>query len=288
MQHHRQVRRLQADRPAEDALKLRYQQQRDLLLDIFRESLANDPRFSTAWLGGSLGRGDADAVSDVDLTVVVADGYASQLCAQPERATARPPDARLALFAGFGEIAFVSEYNPNAPPGGTSTAVMYAGSGVIVDWTLVPLANAQRPADTHLLFARVDVPPMPPPSLMTQVERAQAASTTLASFWMMAAVTAKYIVRGDGVFVSHWLEELTRFVTDIERYINGQPWTYRRGSLTDLAMTRSEQVAQLRSLSEQAAALTRQVTALGGDVWPSALTGVERWLQLAEARLDPR
>lgn len=273
---------MQADRQAEDAPPLSYPQQRDRLLDTISASLANDPRFSAVWLDGSLGRGDADAVSDLDLTVVVADAHASQLCAQPERATARPPEARLALFAGFGEIAFVSEYNPNAPPGGTSTAVMYMGSGVIVDWTLVPLANAQRPADTRLLFARVDVPPMPPPSLMSQAERGQAASSTLASFWMMAAVTAKYIVRDDGVFVVHWLEQLTRFVTDIERHMNGQPWTYRRGSLTHLAATRSEQVARLRRLCEQAAALTPQVAALGGDVWPAAHAGVERWLRLAE------
>ncbi len=266
----------------DDILTCSYQQQRDRLLETISASLAGDPRFSAAWLAGSFGRGDADAVSDIDLTVIVADEYASQMCAQPERATARPPDARLALFAEFGRIAFVSEYNPNAPPGGTSTAVMYADSGVMVDWTLVPLANAQRPADARLLFVRADMPPMLPPSVMTRVKRAQAASTTLASFWMMAAVTAKYIVRGDGVFVVHWLEELTRFVTDIERCVNGQPWTYRRGSLTHLAASRNEQVARLRSLCEQAAALTPRVAALGGHVWPAGYAGVERWLQLAE------
>jgi hypothetical protein len=265
-----------------------YTEQRDRLLAHIASSLAEDGRFVAAWLGGSLGRGDADAVSDLDITVVVADAHAVLLCAQPERATAHPPAERLAFFARFGDIAFVSEHNPNAPPGGTSTGVMYADSGVIVDWVLVPLAVAQRPPATRLLFAHEDIPLSPESAPLDAAERAKAASVTLASFWMMASVTAKYIVRGDGVFVAHWLEGLARFVQEIERQLNGATWSYRRGSLTELAATRDAQVVHLRRLCDLAAALSPRVAALGGHVWPEARAGVERWLRLAEESVGPR
>ncbi|KQW70870.1 hypothetical protein ASE17_18605 [Phenylobacterium sp. Root77] len=42
------------------------------LLDQLKAALAADPRIRSAWLSGSFGKGESDAWSDIDLTVVVA------------------------------------------------------------------------------------------------------------------------------------------------------------------------------------------------------------------------
>jgi len=49
----------------------------DALVDV----LTADGRYVAAWLGGSIARGDDDALSDVDLCIVVSDEAAATLCA---------------------------------------------------------------------------------------------------------------------------------------------------------------------------------------------------------------
>ena len=74
-----------------------HRQGRETLLESIVAALAADERFVAAWLTGSYARGDADAVSDIDLTVVVADEHAEILCRRMEMVTAWPPAERLAL-----------------------------------------------------------------------------------------------------------------------------------------------------------------------------------------------
>ena len=74
-----------------------YASARESLLAQVIESLSADDRFFAAWLTGSYGRGEADEVSDLDLTLVVADSVAETLCARPWQSAARTTDERLAL-----------------------------------------------------------------------------------------------------------------------------------------------------------------------------------------------
>ena len=74
---------------------------------------------------------------------------------------------------------------------------------------------------------------------------------------MMTAVTIKYIIRGDLVFVQNWLEELHKLIREIERRMEGIPWlqAYVRGSLSQLQPTREQQIASLRELVRKMQAL---------------------------------
>lgn len=49
------------------------------LVDAISHALQRDDRIEAAWLAGSLGRGEGDAFSDVDVVVLCADGTASQV-----------------------------------------------------------------------------------------------------------------------------------------------------------------------------------------------------------------
>ena len=53
------------------ALLDHYLHERTLLLKTISEFLARYPRVKAAWLFGSMGRGDEDALSDIDLWVIV-------------------------------------------------------------------------------------------------------------------------------------------------------------------------------------------------------------------------
>ena len=54
-----------------------HRQRREALVASIIAALTADERIVAAWLTGSHARGDADAVSDVDLTVVLADNAAA-------------------------------------------------------------------------------------------------------------------------------------------------------------------------------------------------------------------
>lgn len=261
-----------------------YASARDALLERIVVSLEHDLRFVAAWLTGSFSTGENDEVSDLDLTVIVSQVYSDELCIRPETITNRPPMDRLSLFRQFGSIDFAYENNRNAPTGGTATNVMYAPLGLRVDWVLVPEETAQQPENVKLLFSNIDVPSMPKSALDSQEERAKDAAEMVGFFWLMATTVAKYLIRGDGVFVTNWLENLTGLTLDVERRINGIPDQYHRGSMTRLHIEPAEHIAQLRQLCERIETLTPQVVALGGNVWLETRVGVERWLDMADQK----
>ena len=263
-----------------------YAAERDKLLENIAAALKQDQRFSAAWLTGSFGRNDTDEISDLDLTVVVSTPYAPQLCARPEVKTIRPPLERLELYSQFGKIGLAYENNNNAPNGCIATSVMYLPSGVCVDWSLVPEQTARYPQNIKLLFSRIDVPPIPGPQPANPADRAKAATEMLGFFWLMATVVAKYRFRGDGVFVTNWLEQLTGLVRSVERMIEELPDRYQPGSLTSLHNSAMEQLAQLKDLCKQVEMLTPQVVTLGGEVWPEAQAGCEQWLTMVEQALS--
>jgi predicted nucleotidyltransferase len=257
-----------------------YQVSRDALLAEISQAIATDGRFVAAWLTGSFGRDEADAVSDLDLTLVVADAHSESLCARVEQVSAQTTKERLALFSQFGQPAVLHENNHNAPDGGTFTYVLYADSAVAVDWTLLPQKQALRPTQARILFDQVGISPAAPAEPESVAQRISQADEIVAFFWMMTAVTAKYLVRGDLVFGQCQLESLHGMVQEVERLLAGKPWQYRRGSLSQFEPTIATQKQAVYRLCADMLSLTPRLVESGGSVRPSPLPTIQMLLNL--------
>jgi predicted nucleotidyltransferase len=259
-----------------------YRASRVALLAEITQTLSNDERFLAAWLTGSYGRNDEDEVSDLDLTVVVSDSHGDSLCKRFKQTSPQTSEERLELFRLFGTPAVIHENNHNAPEGGTFTFVLYTPSALMVDWTLIPHSQAHRPPQSCLLFDKAVIPVRPraePESLEQRIEKA---AEIIAFFWMMSAVTAKYLIRKDHVFVTYWLEELNRMVREVERLIAGKTLRYGRGSLSVFEPTSEGQKRAIYQLCERMEKRMPELAKMGGHVLPSPTQAIETLLDLAK------
>lgn len=259
-----------------------YRQSRQALLTAIVTELSADERFLAAWLTGSYARNDADHVSDLDLQVVVDALYSDVLCARREQVSHQTTDERLALFSRFGRPALIHENNNNAPEGGTFTFVLYCDSALMIDWTLLPQKNTKRPSSSRLLFDKANIPVSAPPEPEELEQRRKAVLEQWAFFWMMTAVTIKYIIRRDGVFVSEWLEHLHELIQEIERQLHGEPRKYSRGSLSQLQPTPEKQIELIRSLCRKMQALASEIEHFSGTNPALPIAEIETLLALAD------
>ncbi len=258
-----------------------YVSARETLLKQIVTALSSDERLVAAWLTGSFAKSDADAISDLDLSVVVSNPFDEILCARPWQTNARTTHERLDLFSRFGQPVVIHENNNNAPEGGTFTFVLYSESALMVDWVLIPFTKAKRPTQSRLLFDKVGVPVSPPTEPETLERRVARASERIAFFWMMVAVTAKYLFRQDAVFVQCWFESLNGIVREVEQLVRGEVAHYQRGSQSPLAATREDQIKLIRQFCEQMQELMPRVSELGGQVSSSPMPTIEILLGLA-------
>jgi hypothetical protein len=258
-----------------------YRVHRESLLTKITESLSKDERFVAGWLTGSYSRNDADSLSDIDLSLVVSDNYSASLCTWLEQVSARTSPERYALFSQFGSPALIHENNNNAPEGGTFTFVLYAESAFMVDWVLVPQLKAKRPVQSLILFERVAMPIMRAPEPENLEQSKKSVAEMWAFFWMMTAITIKYIHRDDGVFAAEWIEHLHGLIHEIDRRLNGQPWSYTRGSLSKLQPTREKQLESIRGLCNGVQGLKSRVTEFTGAEPASPSAEIELLLSLA-------
>lgn len=258
-----------------------YRQGREALLTTIVTELSKDERFAAAWLTGSYARNDADNVSDLDLQVVVAGPDSDVLCLRKEQVSHKTTEERLALFSRFGHPALIHENNNNAPEGGTFTFVLYSDSAIMVDWTLLPQKTAERPFQSLLLFDRANVHVSAPPEPGDLEQSKKSVAEMWAFFWMMTAVTVKYIIRRDGVFVCEWLEHLHGLIHEIERQLHGEPRKYTRGSLSQMQPTREGQIQSIRKLCKRMQSLSGAVEQFTGAVPAMPLEEIETLLSLA-------
>jgi len=258
-----------------------YRQQRDSLLAKLAETLSKDERFVAGWVTGSIGKNESDSLSDIDLTVVVSDKNSPSLCTRLEQVSAYTSPERLALFSQFGTPALIHENNNNAPEGGTFTFVMYAATAAMVDWILIPQTQAIRPIQSRLLFEKAFIPMalLPEPENLEQSKKSVA--EMWAFFWMMTAITIKYVTRADVVFVTEWLEHLHNLVYEIERRLKREPWKYTRGSLSKLQSTREKQLASIRELCDRMQGLRARVAEFTGSEPATPVAEIESLLLLA-------
>ena len=258
-----------------------YHEHRDALLAKISETLSMDERFVAGWLTGSLSRDEADYMSDIDLRLVVSDSYSLSLCTRLEQVSAQTAPERYSLFSQFGKPALIHENNNNAPESGTFTFVLYADSALMVDWVLSPQIKAIRPIQSLLLFEKVAIPIAPPPEPENIEQSRKAVAEQWAFFWMMTAITIKYIVRNDGVFAAEWIEHLHEIVHEIERRMNRKPWSYTRGSLSKLQPTREKQLESIQKLCSRMQGLKSRFAEFTGSEPATPLTEIETLLSLA-------
>jgi predicted nucleotidyltransferase len=82
-----------------------YHRNRAVLLTRIMTNLSADERCVEAWLTGSYARQNADEVSDLDITVVIAPPYSDVLCARQEQVCHKTTSERQAFFSKFGDLA---------------------------------------------------------------------------------------------------------------------------------------------------------------------------------------
>ena len=156
---------------------------RDGLRQRIEETLGSDLRIAAAWLGGSFGRGEADAWSDLDVGLAIHDAHLGAFL-----------DERPVLYRRFGLPLLVHQAPlSNAPNGGEAQRIIFDGP-LEVDFTVAPLSTARLPAHALVLFAREQIPPEESVAL-TAEERRQACETQLTFIWAMAPTAIRYVGR---------------------------------------------------------------------------------------------
>ena len=128
-----------------------YLQSREALLRQITEELSSDERFVAAWLTGSIARNEADSLSDIDLSVVVADAHSPNLCTRLEQVSAQTSPERYALFRQFGKPASFTKTIITRPKAGHLPLSCISGSALRVDWILVTQSNASRPNQSPII-----------------------------------------------------------------------------------------------------------------------------------------
>jgi Nucleotidyltransferase domain len=120
---------------------------RDRLLDQVLGLLKADPAVDAVALIGSLGRGEADNWSDIDLLILMRDQALAQFASEP---AARP----------WAHAALLSDGRHNSPAGATSAGTTHIRSGLPlqVDLHVHPVARTQWPADGRVVFQRRPIP----------------------------------------------------------------------------------------------------------------------------------
>jgi predicted nucleotidyltransferase len=245
--------------------------------------LEADARVAAAWLVGSRGRGDADALSDIDLVVVAHDAYLAELVSE-----------RRELVARLSPPLLIQDLPRNAPPGGAYLLVLYAGeTGPLhVDWYWRAISGATLPYDARLIVERpgVSVPRQPPPAAATDDERALAVAHDVIFFWAIAPIAAKYLARRQPVEAFDLLRSaanaLERTRREIDPAADGPAVPLSELLTTDAGA----QVRALHRLCQEMAALLPRVEPLppaAGSLSPDVPAHVLRFVDRIAALVTP-
>jgi hypothetical protein len=253
-----------------------YQRARRQRLSAITQKLETDDRIVAAWLTGSLGRGGGDAMSDLDLNIVISPEATSALCAHPWRTAGKTTPAREAFIRQFGTPTIIHDNHNNAPPHGCFTLVFYAEDHQEVDWIWLPQEHAIRPFDTLLLFEKQPIPVAPP-----QTEAASLIvdemSNAVAYFWLMAAAGVKFIVRQQPWRANEQIQVMNSVLHSIKTMLAGQK---RPFSPLPLYNTSAEQKAAIWQLGQQMQTLKVEIRGKGADFPEQAIDTVAARLAL--------
>lgn len=161
----------------------RHRQDREDFLTRAIKIFQADQRVVAAWLEGSLAWGTADAWSDLDLHVVIAD---DEYVAFVER--------RRSFFEALGCSLLAQELRVNTQNDAFFTLLVYPG-GLEVDCSLWQQRKAHRPEVSRLVLDRAGIP-VDALRTATEAERRFELQHQLNFFWGMAVVGVKCVGRG--------------------------------------------------------------------------------------------
>lgn len=255
------------------------------LIRVATTALHFDERVVAVWLAGSIGRGDADAYSDIDLWVAIRDGAMDAV-----------REGRRQFVEVLGRPILISEAPQNAPPGGAYLWTFYPGKHgpQHVDWNWLPEAGAKIPADTQVLFDKVGLTHAEesvrePP---TEAELSSALTQECAFFWGMCAVIAKYIARRRRYDVLNLMTILADTSDKIKWLLGEGKLKSYKESLSDEVPLSTEPREQLGLLRNLATNLELEVgpvvEAAGGQVPHSAVSQVKDLFRLVELELEDK
>ncbi len=249
-----------------------FQSEREALQRQIIEDLQNDPRIVAVWLFGSLGRNDADELSDIDIWVVVADEHIQDIVEQRQQVVAR-----------IKKPAFYVEAPQNAPQdGGYLMAYYDMPTGPHqVDWYWQPQSLAYIPTETLVLFDRIGLPhhdqPVEFPDREPVKEIVETPVHFISYFWAMLLITAKYIVRKSESEEMKLLPYVLQPFHKAERLLGQSP------TAIDMSQTtRREKLAVLRHLGDEMNELMLEMVARGTAVPDEAPAVVYKYLDLIE------
>jgi predicted nucleotidyltransferase len=246
-----------------------YQDERDQQLARILALLAQDERVQSAWLFGSLGRGSADALSDIDLIMVAGDADLPAVIA-----------GRYAFAERLGSLLFTLEAPQNAPTGGAYLMACYDAPTAphILDLYWQPASLAWDASQARLLFqrsgAQAAVGAVPSPS--SDPAPAQGLPHAVRHFWMMLLIAAKYVCREPNAAQLRLLPLLAGAYKDI-----------RQSGVID-ARTEFDPLLEPVSQPRKKIALLRRLAQEAGTVpgTPEGLlSAVERYLMMAEGAI---
>jgi predicted nucleotidyltransferase len=181
---------------------------RDELLHRIVERLQGDSRVHAAWLSGSFGRREADAWSDLDLHVAVADEQFEPFLRERPR-----------LYQAVGRTLLIQpEMLQSDSQAGARFQLVYFAGPVEVDWNIGPVGLAERPAASLLLFDRVGVPIRRLPPLSAE-QRRNYLDDRLIFFWAMAPIAVKLAGRGESRRAGQQIALLTTAYISLRRLL---------------------------------------------------------------------
>ena len=256
-----------------------YAGERATLLHSATEFLRAETRVDAAWLFGSLGRGDADELSDIDLFVVVADEDFDALIAD-----------RYNFMAQIGEPLLILEAPQNWPPAGVYNMAHYpASDGTLqIDWYWVRRSAAAIPSETQVIFDRVGLPQLATPTHFAYQPvparpPAEVATQQINLFWAMLLITAKYIVRVPNEYVlAPPLETLHQVAAFVGVPESSLP------SIEPTTVSAQERMQFLRQLAAQMVELMPLAATRGARPPINIMAPTKRYLDLVETLLPLR
>ena len=253
----------------------RYLEERNGLLNSITDLLKNDPIVRTACLFGSLGRGDGDALSDIDLWVVVDDDQIHNIIA-----------GSIGYAFKIGQPILTLEAPQNAPEGGAYLMTCFDAPVAphIVDWYWQPTSLAFLPDEIHVLFDRVGLiheqrsirfsGQLPPKEILDRPMH------FISYFWMMLMITAKYACRYPKEEKMELLPYLVEALEQAGRFIRQERDPFL-GNLPDYRCPEVK-VQLLYRLADLMCKLMERIAAQGEEVPTPIVSGAYRYLKLVE------
>lgn len=250
---------------------LEYQAESEHFLESAVTVLKQDERVQAGWLFGSRGRGDADALSDIDLIVVAQDDSLREVIAE-----------RYDFAQQVGNPLFFLEAPRNAPPGGAYLMVCYdapvAPHILDIYWQSSEPVTGDK-SQLRLLFeCGGDGQRLPERKRAEEPAAEGKLQHEIHYFWMMLLIVAKYVCRDPHAEEMHLLQYLPP-TYESARALVGHGEALNMDMLGAAIREPAQKLRVLRYLAEAMNALVGQLSAKTSEaIFPA----ISRYLNMVE------